>query len=607
MVAYEANKKASENFLHEKYTAPYEFPDLLFDGDIDDIDAFTNKGMNGDSDADDDDDDDSNARSNDYYNKYQMNNSNKLRNGSDSLSSTNLSSKLPKISDSDFRRTLELAKNIKRKSSTKSNPIYPQVSQTNVLNQKLEKPHKNDTVLTSSTPKNINVSSNENYSINNKPNNISSQLQSEERKNDFERDQEGYMYRLVESMQQQALKIGKLEEQLKEKDKKIIDVKNAYDHLYQENNTLLAEKDKLTNDFENLSVNNQKYSKESEDYQNQKKLLEERCDHLSNKYDSTTSQYKRQQEVLTKEKELYENVIRNYDIKFESLNTENSQLTELIDAEKKTALFWKQRYEKLENKSKSFEEKIQTAEAEIERLNLKLAKESDLVEKYTQLEMVFNNKINDNEKLIKENEIVLLENTELKKSNESLKEDKTLLKNEISKIDNETLKSKTEFITKYEVLQAELSHIQNELNEINTKYNELLYEKKSVKKEHDDFKNKIIGDEAAITSIQFGKQLYSDLEMNKVDELSVIVMQNIIKNILKSLNVKFSDLKGHIVFIREYIFVFFDEIHSYLHGKTNGNSITIDKSVHLDITDQEKMKKCMEILLKDVKELKGIV
>lgn len=96
---------------------------------------------------------------------------------------------------------------------------------------------------------------------------------------------------------------------------------------------------------------------------------------------------------------------------------------------------------------------------------------------------------------------------------------------------------------------------------------------------------------------QFGSK-FQQLDMGKVDILDKIEAHNIIKNMLFSFNVSLESLKDYVIFIRDDVMQFFNEIHKIIHGS--------DATVVYTNVSRVEVKECMNVLIRDVKSLHRI-
>ena len=222
----------------------------------------------------------------------------------------------------------------------------------------------------------------------------------------------------------------------------------------------------------------------------------------------------------------------------------------------------------------------------------------DLINEYTHKLSQSNE---ENEKLKKFVENYEVESNKKTETISTLSDEIETLKIQNSKLVIESNTKESLLNEKLNTLQIERDNLRLENNKINNKFDEL-------SNSFNNLQINTIGinsEDNNITIDNFGEK-YITLELNKIDNLKLFEIQNILKNILITLNINFSSLKSNITFIRDYISVFFNKIHSILHAKNNGNAIIIDKSLKLNIFDQKSMIKCMDSLLKDIKSLKGL-
>jgi chromosome segregation ATPase len=598
------NAKISvENWHYDKYKDPYEFPILDMSSE------------NGSTD--------------------QQIDSNEASSNS---SSVNLSKKIPQISDEKFKEILQRRKHVQKKNFfgnvfNKLNDV-PQLAfkdKSDLLNLKTDtnsnnyinihrveesKENRGGILLNSSTPKlNTIISTDDKNASIKVEKNLSPFLSkesgiTEKEKSEGNKKIDNYQFsKLIETLQNQTLEINELQGKLNKKD---IQIENF------ENEIIKLQHDLSVFATENESLKLQVHSSDNENLKLNQLIAELKCSNEKLENKSTNdieksakikNDYKKEKLLLIKERDMNKSLILNYDNKIQSLNDENVQLLKSVETEKREVDYWKKKADLYEKESTDLKDKNEFNESEksqlVETLKNVEKSNSDLKTKYENSQDHFNslahkydNLVIDKKQLERNNENLDGKNQELRK-----KFDELVIKENQWSIDY--IKLKAELATELKITQDELNSIKEDKHKLVNENQSLKAEVSKIDNEFSNMKNKIFGnDNNSITEEIFGDR-YKSLEMNLIDELTLIEMQNILKNILSSFNIKFSELKQHIIFIRDDIFVFFSEIHSILHCTEQGNKIIVDKSIKLDTSDKEKLKQCMNILLNDVKKLKG--
>ena len=575
------NRRHEENWHYDKYKDPHEFPilDVSSDEERSEYDSHTAE------------------------------------------SSANLSKKLPQISDEKFKQILELRKQSKKRGrnlmlSNKINDLpQPAVSDKLPIHEDgkanepaLRNATTDENLLSASTPRvNNTVTFNEESSSSktNKSNkNISHLLLQQENEaaspNDKNSTESG-IEKLIETLVEQMQQINNLEVQLNKSKIQVVNLGSKIVVLENENSKLAGKAEQW--EAENKEARNYQQSLMQEIAYLQEEMAESenKYKYSFNKSAKLDSDLKKEKLLLKKERDMHKKIIQNYDSKFESLHGEKMQALDLVEEEKNETAFWKKKSGMFEDECKRLEKKGKQLEEEQENKIGGLETKIEQITSECELLRVENDKLARYEEDYKS---LNQEHEHLKKSKDNLqsKVDELSEKNTTLSTGNVTLKA--ELTTKLEIVQNELVKVKEENYELNISNQSLKSEIHILNEKHEDFTKKMLG-ASPITDEQFGAR-YKSLEMEQVDQLTLMELQNIVKNILSSLNIKYSGLKGHIVFIRDHIFVFFNEMHSILHSEKRGNSVIIDRSIKLDTSDEAKMKACMNLLIQDIKQLKGL-
>lgn len=580
--------RSSENWHYDKYKDPHEFP-ILADS------------------SDEEDRSDNDSRT--------------------AHSSANLSKKLPQISDEKFKQILELRKLSKGrgKSLTVSNKIndLPQPLHSDKPiheDERKERPsahgdvNTTENLLSASTPKvnNTTTFTEEASSPNNAKlsKNISRLLlQQDEQKSSPEKNANNDgMDTLIQTLQEQMQRIKQLETKLNKSKIQIVNLESKIVILENENGKLFKKSEQLKSESIDMSNYQSSLMEEISYLRAEREESGNKIKQSSDRSVKLENELKKERILLNKERDMHKKIIQNYDSKLESLHNENLHTLNLLEQEQSEKSFWKKKLDMFEKECKILKEKeahFETDKAEaVKQLGIKIeavrSECSLLKERNQQLLRYENDYASSTEDLKKVRKN--LEEISKIKDDLQFKLDNLAKQNTDLTTDNVTLKA--ELTTKLEILQNELVKVKEENYNLNIGNQSLKSEIHILNETQEDFKKKMLGG-SPITDEQFGPR-YKSLEMDQVDKLTLMELQNIVKNILSSLNIKYSSLKGHIVFIRDYVFVFFNEMHSILHSEKRGNSVIIDRSIKLDTSDESKMKACMDLLLKDVKKLKGI-
>jgi chromosome segregation ATPase len=531
--------------------------------------------------------------------------------------SSTQSKKIPMVSDEKFKEILELRKKTKQKISQLNN-----ISDSNrkeerdiphLAPQRLEPTQEfeeNKATLSSSTPK---VNNFVNPSSPNRE--VVSNL---EQKNltPFLTNDNG-MVELLNTIKEQTLLIHELELKLTKKDIAITNFESEVVKLKHDNAVLGEEKESLrlkVVDVQNKdSVHNTTLTELRSENEKLKSILKsesQQIENLENSLEKTTL-------LLSKEQEISQSVISNYNSKLDKLKKDRNELIVEADKGNEERMFWVEKAKLLEKEVKSQVEKLQNIQDANAQLKLQLDDHESLESGNSDLKSKVKSLTNENESLKADFKSKV---EFLTKDNEALKADLNTASNRVSTLQSELSQMSTRFealTTENFELRAELSAktqlTGDEMNRINSQRRELEKANRELEltnlkltEEMRTLKVTLIGnEEIAITEVELGDR-YRQLEMKEVDGLSLVEARNVIKNVLSTLNIKYSELKVDMVFTRDHIYVFFDEIHNLLHAKKVGNSIVINNTVKLNIFDQNKMIKCMDILIEDVKGLKGI-
>lgn len=595
MFSREYHKKSNENWHYDKYKDPYEFPILNLSSD----------------DENDENDD--------------MNNTT-----SASTSSAHLSKKLPKISDEKFKQILEARKESIRRASnlTPSTVISQQLpnkeSKSSIpkafaSTEIHEQNQTDENLLSSSTPKlNNNTTTITNdkslsprITAKNSAKNLSPSpllLHTvDDNEDDDKRDDR--LAKLIDTIQAQTLQINNLEIQLNKKNILVSNHESKIELLEHENKTLSTKLNSLQKEVKDVKRYDTTLLDEIATLESDKSELQEKNNQIYETFSNLKTELKKEKILLKKEVDLHKQVLHNYDSKFESLNNERKELQKSLDDIKMEYSQLRKNYDKLQNDYDNLQDKCDQYEVDKKESIAKIKRETEgVVAECEELKFKNSNLLqlkDDNEALSKEHKKLKDDYSKLSVERQELRSRVDLLSSEKTQLTTNQVTLKAELTTKIEVLQSDLVKSKQKCSDLNTENQLLKSEIKSLNDLAEDFKNKTIGDMPVIDESVF-KDRYKLLEMDDVDKKSLIELRNIIKNILGAFNIKFSDLKNYIVFIRDDIFVFFNDIHSILHSTKSGNSIIIDKSIKLDVSDKDKMRACMELLIKDAKQLKGI-
>lgn len=569
---YGNSRRPVENWHYDKYRDPHEFPILDLSSDDGSQDAIN------------------------------------------STSSGTLSNKLPQISDEKYRQILHRKNEIKKKNtlsniSNKMNdvPTLAFKEKSNLLslkgddknnnnnNQHMEETKENVTapgiLLTSSTPK-VNTflsKSNDSIKIDKK---LSPFL------NDAHENNGSNISELIKALQAETLKKSELETNLYKKDIQIKNFETEVVKLTHDNSTMLNKNNELNSKINLLNDENKelnlKASEFSTDSENFKKLHDE---------------FERAKLLLSKERDMNKSLILNYDNQIKNITNENLEILKSVEFEKNQVNYWKQNCQRYEGELMRVKDELKTIESKNEKLT------NDLEESETKIKNLnttikttenhYQSLTNKYDELVVRDKDIKTKYDEIIIENDSYKLKIKDLENKENEWSLDYIKLKTEYETNSKIQSDELNNKSTENDNLNKLNKSLTLDNNKLLEEINKIKGVSSGS-VPISKDSFKNNKYELLEMNLLDELSIIELQNIIKNILSSFDIKFTDLKNHIIFIRDFIFVFFDEIHSILHCSNNGNMVVIDKSIKLDRSDTDKFKLCMKILLEDVKTLKGI-
>lgn len=574
-------KLANENWHFDKYRDPHEFPVLNFssDGEIDGSEL-----------------------------------------GNES-SSAHLSGKLPKVSDDEFKKLFHLRNERKRSGfSNNSNalnniPALVFNEQSNLLDlkedTKLEAPRhietKENKLLSASTPK-FNTVVTEDKEINgisSADKNLANLLSSTNSKEKVDASQ---FSKLLEKLEEQAVRINELQTQLTKTE---IQKKNSEMEIV-----------KLQNDYATLNNSNTLYEEEINILKRNRSLLEMNFNEVQAKkmdlehqiltHCESSEKWKRElakeKMLLHKERELNNSLISDHEKTISELKKEKASLSNSLELVKAQNENWEFKLEESANRLNDLNNSLASVTRDkdsiISDLKKQVIAEAGKHEEYEELKTHFNAVSSNFEAVSLDYKALKDKHNNLKTEKESLQSTYNDLKRKQEESSIESIKLKTELLTKLEIAREEMKNMTEKKRELENVINELEKEVGDRQKKYEDLKLKLLGTDP-ITRDRFGG-FYQLLEMDKIDGLSLIELQNILKNILKSLNIKFSDLKQDIMFIRDEIFAFFTEIHSILHCSELNNKIILDKSIKLDLSDRERFKKCLDILLKDIKKLKGL-
>lgn len=453
----------NENWHYDKYKDPHEFPNLDFANDAD---------------------------------------------SNTTVSSINISKKLPKISDEKFKRILEIRKNSNNRKKPISSVQPPTVTDT-----------PESDLLSASTPKLTNTVDIDESKVSTSKKNISPLLlQSDHDDDDINSNNN---HQEIEKLQSKTNELDKLLELLKEQAIQINQLESD-----------LTKKDILIKNYENNTI-----------------ILENQTEKLNNKLSNNESEIL---ELNSKIGILENSNLKNNDLinKLEyELKKEKSLIKKELDLHKKTLIDYDSNYERLKIENNKFKSEIETKKTEID----------------------------------------------------SLKDQNNLLS-------NDTLKLKTQVDTLIQIRDESLNISKRENDALKLENQKLILESKSLVNSYEEKLKNIIGYELKeITYDTFkDKGRYDYLEMNKIDLISLTECRNILKNIVNFLDIKYSDIRPFIAFIRDDVFKFFNDIHSILHCKESGKSFYIDSTIRLHLVDYVKVKACMDLLIHDVKKLKGV-
>lgn len=575
------NRRHEENWHYDRYKDPHEFPilDVSSDEERSEYDSHT---------AD---------------------------------SSANLSKKLPQISDEKFKQILELRKQSKKrgKNLTLSNKIndlpQPSLNDNSPVHEdgKAGKPAaRNSTtdenLLSASTPKvnntvtfNEEPSSTKTTKSNKNISHLLLQQDSEAASSNDRSPTYSGMEKLIETLQEQMQQINDLEVQLNKSKIQVVNLGSKIVVLENENSKLARKAEQW--EAENKEVRNYQKSLLQEISYCQEEMAESenKYKYSFNKSSKLDSDLKKEKLLLKKERDMHKKIIKNYDSKLESLHDEKIQALNLLEQEKNETVFWKKKSNMFEDECKRLEKSGKQLEEEKENTTRSL--KTKIKELTSECELLRGKNA---ELATYEDDYIKLnqKHKHLTKSKDDLQSKVDSLSEKNTQLSTSNVTLKAELTTKLEIVQNELVKVKEENYELNISNQSLKSEIHILNEKHEDFTRKMLG-ASPITDEQFGAR-YKSLEMEQVDQLTLMELQNIVKNILSSLNIKYSGLKGQIVFIRDHIFVFFNNMHSILHSEKRGNSVIIDRSIKLDTSDEAKMKACMDLLLQDIKQLKGI-
>lgn len=597
-------RESSENWHYDKYKDPLEFPtlDLSSDDEKEGMEART-----------------------------------------DSNSSANLSAKLPAVSERRFneimaaRKTSNRQKKLTNRRSvpSKMDNVPPMAyedtsdlaahgcdgvkldsysSVAEKMGVQSNDPEKKETspgvLLSSSTPK-VNTIVSGDGDIKQSPRvdkNLSpfltNQLENETKEETAKKDVM-QLTQLLQHLESQTLEINQLRDQLKKtkikgktQEADIWKLKNDNSSLLKKNHSLQSKLDMM-----NSTAIEQKKLLAALKGQNTK--LE---DQLSVKVESlarSKEQLMKERLLLSKECDVNKTIIENYTTKIEKVYDEKKEIQDQLERQRLETEQWKDKFYNLEKESDTCKrdfairdidngEKLKTLQTEVKEITDECQKRED---EYRELLNKYN--------------IMSRERDNLEESYKTVKNDRDGIMSELDNVRKaetelsvEHLRIKTELTTKLEIVREELDRCNKQNSLLSTKTKTLESDIDRVNSEYSSMKITVLGANP-ITDEQFGSR-YKLLEMDVVDKLTLRETQNIIKNILAALNTKFSTLKENIVFIRDDIFLFFTELHSILHCTHSGNHIILDRSIKLDLSEKEKLKKCMNILTADLKTLKGL-
>lgn len=565
-------KLPEENWHFDKYKDPHEFPALSFPSD-------------------------------DEFDQSEIGNQS---------SSAHLSGKIPKISDDEFRKLFHLRNQRKRSGLSNSNAfndVPPLVfkEKSDLLNLKNDPKiteSKESKLLSASTPKfNTIVSEDKEMNHGIKADKNLAALLSSTNINDGN---DGSQFnKLLEKIEMQALVINELKNEL---NKTKIQKENFEMEIIKLEHDLSNLQKTVTmkeNEISYLKNSNVHLQKNFSELKSKNLELEHELLVNSENSEKWKVELTKERMMLRKERELNTSLISDHEEKIAELNreksnlsstlksvqTENQDLKVTLESKQQEVSTWKLKYESTLSESTT-----------------KLNAEKELVKAEHEKYENCLSKLND---IRNENEALVLEITELKDKYAKLEVEKTSLDRKYSDLNKEhdlmsvdLIRLKAELSTKLRITKEELDKVSDEKVQVERIKNELESTVESIEKKYNDLKTQYLGTDP-ITQDRFGG-FYQLLEMDKVDKLTLTELQNIVKNILKSLNIKFSDLKQNIIFIRDDIFNFFAEIHGILHSYESNQMIVVDKSIKPDLSDKERLKVCMEVLVRDIKKLKGL-
>lgn len=570
-------KLPDENWHFDKYRDPHEFPALSFPSD----DEFDQS---------------------------------EIGNGS---SSAHLSGKVPKISDDEFRKLFHLRNQRKRSGLSNTNPLNnvpPLVfkEKSNLLDLKDESKFKEteniesreNKLLSASTPKfNTFVSGDKEINENSGADKNLAELLSSTNLNGGN---DGSQFsKLLEKIEQQALKINELETELNKTSIQKNNFEMEVERLEHDFSNLQKSASMKENEISYLKDSNLNLQKTFSELQSKNLELERELLLNTENSEKWKIELTKERMMLRKERELNTSLISDHEEKIAELNKEKSsissalRITQAENNDLKTNLEFKQQ------EFATLKLKFDTALSESTAKLLQLEEDSKREhEKYEKSLDKFNEISSKHEALVLDHKDLEEKYNKLKTEKLGLEDNYSALSKKQEQVSVDVIKLKAELSTKLQITKEELEKVSKEKHQLENVRNELEKEVNDYKKRYDDLKSEILGTDP-ITQDRFGG-FYQLLEMDKVDKLTLTELQNIVKNILKSLNIKFSDLKDNVLFIRDDIFKFFAEIHSILHSYESNKMIVVDKSIKPDLSDKERLKVCMEVLVRDIKKLKGL-
>lgn len=225
--------------------------------------------------------------------------------------------------------------------------------------------------------------------------------------------------------------------------------------------------------------------------------------------------------------------------------------------------------------------KLASLAEELDKLKSNYAQDREQWSKLTKMDDFSHREL---EKLQKEFSLASNELNQVKEELFLVKEDRDDLNLKINDISQDRkiwLNKYDDLFSQHQECLKVKSDLQSQLNE---KDKQILQLKKQIGNES----------EIRITEEQVGSK-FNQLNLNRIDQLSMVEMGNILKNVCLVLNVDFTYLKSFIVFVRDDILKFFDKVHQIIH-KTRTSS-------NVEQMDRDKLRSAMSIVLNDIENL----